>query len=82
MPLTESAKKKYFGNTEPQQRRDYSGPGDTMLYEGYAAPGVSEDTAGWIIAKHSFDSNNADTESQPKWGLIWTLRSIYDYDTP
>lgn len=82
MPLTESAKKKYFGNTEPQQMRDYSGPGSTMLYEGWAAPGVSTSVAGWIIAKHSFDVNNADIESQPKFGLIWDLRSIYDYSKP
>lgn len=82
MPLTESAKKKNFGNVEPQQRRDYSGPGNTMLYEGYAAPGVSEDVAGWIIVKHSFDSNNADSESQPKYGLVWTLRAIYNYANP
>lgn len=82
MPLTESAKKYNFGNTEPQQRRDYGGPGSALLYEGYASPGTSEDTAGWVIVKHSFNVDGFDTESQPKRGLIWTLRAIYNYDTP
>lgn len=81
--LTESAKKFSFGHVEPQQRRDYSGPGNSLLYEGYATPGISEDTAGWIIIKHSFNAGNMDTESQPKYGCIWTLRATaYDYNSP
>lgn len=82
MPLTESFKKKIFGNTEPQQRRDYSAPGNALLYEAYATPGISEDTMGWVIIKHSYDANGADNETQPKWPLIYTLRAIYSYDTP
>ncbi len=82
MPLTESFKKKQFGNTEPQQERDYSGPGNTLLYEGYATPGVLTSVAGWVIIKHSFDSGNMDTQSQPKIRVIWDLRSIYDYSSP
>lgn len=80
--LTESAKKRTFGNVEPQQMRDYSGPGGTLLYEGYATPGISTAIAGWVIVKHSFNSGNADIETQPKYGLIWDLRTIYDYSTP
>lgn len=82
MPLTQTANRKQFGNVEPQQRRDWTGPSSQLLYEGYAAPGVSEDTAGWVIIKHSFDASSNDKESQPKYGLIWTLRSIYDYSSP
>jgi hypothetical protein len=82
MPLTESFKKRIFGNTEPQQQRDYSGPGNTLLYEGYATPGIKTSTAGYVIVKHSFDVNNMDIESQPKVGLIWDLRSVYDYTNP
>lgn len=82
MPLTESAKKWSFGNIEPQQLRDYSGPGNSLQYEGYATPGVSEDTAGWVIIKHEFNAGNADTGGKPKYGLIWTLRAIYSYNSP
>lgn len=82
MPLTESAKKHWFGNVEPQYRFDYSGPTGMMKYEGYASPGVPETTAGWVIIKHSFNSDNADIEGQPKYGLIWSLRTIYNYDSP
>lgn len=82
MPLTEKAQAYNFGHAEPQQRRDYSGPGSALIYEGYATPGISEDTAGWVIIKHSFDGSGFDTESQPKFGLIWTLRTIYSYDSP
>lgn len=82
LPLTESAKKKNFGNVEPQQMRDWSGPGGALLYEGYATPGISQNVSGWCIIKHSFDSNNFDNESQPKFGLIWAIRTIYDYSVP
>lgn len=80
--LTEHAIRKTFGNVQPQERRDYSGPGGNLQYEAYAAPGISEDTAGWLIVKHSFDANNTDIEAQPKYGLIYTLRAIYDYSQP
>lgn len=81
MPLTESFKKKQFGNTEPQQERAYTD--DLYLtYEGYASPGVSQDTAGWVIVKHTLNDNNLDTQSRPKIGVIWSLREIYDYDSP
>lgn len=82
MSLTESAKKFYFGHAEPQQLRDYSAPNDALLYEGYATPGISEDTSGWIIVKHSYDGNGADDQTQPKIGLVWSLRAIYNYNSP
>ena len=82
MPLTESAKKYSFGHVEPQQLRDYSGPGNTLLYEGYGTPGIATSTAGWIIVKHSYDVNGADNQTQPKYGLIWDLRGIYNYSQP
>lgn len=82
MALTESAKRYFFGHVEPQQLRDYSAAGNALLYEGYATPGVATSTAGWVIVKHSYDSNNADNQTQPKAGLIWDLRSIYDYSKP
>lgn len=80
--LTDQAIRKTFGNIQPQERRDYSGPGNSLQYEAYATPGISEDTAGWVIIKHSFNGGNADIESQPKYGLIYTLRTIYDYGSP
>lgn len=82
MPLTESAKKFWFGNVEPQYRFDPSGPGGTILYEGYATPGVSEDLPAWVVVKHTFDGNNVDIEGQPKYGIVWTLRATYDFDVP
>lgn len=82
MPLTESAKKRNFGNVQPQDRRDYSGTNNAMVYEGYATPGISEDTPGWIIIKHTIDGTGLDVESQPKYGVIWTLRTIYNYASP
>lgn len=84
MSLTDSFKNKTFGNAEPQQLRDYTGgqEGTNLLYEGYAAPGVSQDTAGWVIVKHSYGPTGADTQTQPKYGLVWTLRSIYSYNSP
>lgn len=80
--LTESQKKFQFGNTEPQQRRDYSGAGNTLEYEGYASPGTAETTAGWVIIKHTVNNDNADVQSQPKFGVIWTIRSMYNFNTP
>ncbi len=82
MPLTSQFIKKNFGNIQPQERRDYSGNMNSLLYEGYATPGISEDTAGWLIIKHTVDGSGYDIESQPKLGLIWTMRSIYNYDSP
>ncbi len=82
MSLTESFKKKWFGKVEPQQLRDYSAPGNALLYEGYATPGISEDTAGWVIVKHSYDGNGADDQTQPKLGVIWDLRTVYNYYSP
>jgi len=80
--LTDQAIKKTFGNVQPQERRDYSGTGNSLIYEGYATPGITEDIAGWVIIKHTVDADGFDTESQPKYGLIWTLRAIYSYDSP
>ena len=82
MPLTDQAIKKTFGNIEPQQRRDYTGPLNSLLYEAYATPGISEDIAGWVIIKHTVDANGYDLASQPKYGLVYTLRNIYNYDSP
>lgn len=82
MPLTELFVKKNFGNIQPQERRDYSGSMNSLLYEGYGTPGISEDTAGWTIIKHTVDGSGYDIESQPKLKLVWTLRAIYSYDTP
>lgn len=82
MPLTESAKRYFFGHVEPQQMRDYSGPNNAMVYEGYATPGQPTSTACWVIVKHSFDGNGADDQSQPKSGLIWDLRITYNYNSP
>lgn len=81
MPLSESAKKFWFGNIEPQYRLDYSGTGGAIKYEGYATPGTSEDAAGWVILEHT-TVNGADTAGKPKYGLVWTLRAIYNYDSP
>lgn len=80
--LTDQAIKKTFGNVQPQERRDYTGTLNSLLYEGYATPGISEDTAGWVIIKHTVDGSGYDLESQPKYGLIWTLRAIYNYGQP
>lgn len=82
MPLTENFIRKNFGNIQPQEERDYSGPGNTLLYEGWATPGVSTATSGWTIIKHSFNAGNMDTQSQPKIGIIWDLRTIYNYTSP
>lgn len=81
MPLTESFKRKQFGNTEPQQERDYTND-LYLIYEGYASPGVPTSTAGWVILKHTLNGNNLDTQSRPKIGVIWDLRQIYDYNSP
>lgn len=77
--MTESSKKYFFTSVEPQVLRDYSGPGNTLLYEGFAAPGVKTDEKGWVIVVHDFDANNMDIGQRTKSGLEWDLRSFYTF---
>jgi hypothetical protein len=79
MPLTESAKKKLFGQAEPKHLRDYGGPGNTLLYEGYAIQNTPIDYPGWVILKHAFDVNNMDTGDSMLVGKSWSIRASYTF---
>ena len=80
MPLTESAKRYYFGSKEPQQLRDYSGAGNTLLYEGYAVQGLAEDQPGWVIVLHAIDgSTNMDNGQKLLAGQSWSLRTYLTF---
>lgn len=66
---------------------DYRAENDSEgnpIYEGYAAPGTTDATAGWAIRKITFDNNGAITEQRWADGTFtfdkkWTLNSSYDY---
>jgi hypothetical protein len=79
MPITESAKKYHFGNIEPQQLRDYSGPGNTLLYEGFSVQGTPQASPGWVILKHIFDGNNMDKGTSMLVGKSYSIRSSYTF---
>ena len=54
------------------------------IYEGFAAPGTADATAGWAIRKITVDSNGGITEQRWADGEFaftkkWTLNSTYDF---
>ena len=79
MPLTESSKKYFFGNSEPQKLRDWSGPNGQLLYEGYAVQGMPQDSSGWVLYKHFFDGSSNDTGDMMLSGKSWALRAVYTF---
>lgn len=80
MPLTLTAQKEFFGTAEPKKLRDWSGPCNQLLYEGYAVHTAGEADPAWVIYKHYFDANNKDSGDKHIFGGVWTLRSLYAFD--
>ncbi len=65
-----------------QQRIAYSGA--NTEYMGYADPGISENDAGWLIIKWTYNSSGyAETKKfaggSKAFDKIWTNRAGYDY---